>query len=154
VSVTCTAACRAEPGGSDVSERAPAGRRDDVRESCVKFLLLIYMNPTAWESLTQEERDAVLSGHADYQKMLTETGEMVVTHALGEPEKSSVVRVRDGMLSETDGPYVESKEYMAGYYLIECADQARANQIAGMMPDAKFNAVEVRPIVFSSGPGA
>jgi hypothetical protein len=120
----------------------------------MKYLLLIYLNPTTWESLTEEERNDVMTGHAEYQKILTETGEMVVTHALAEPAKSSTVRIRDGVVTETDGPYAESKEYMAGYYIVDCASHARANEVAAMMPDARFSVVEVRPIIFSAGPAA
>ena len=117
----------------------------------MKFLLLIYMNPAIWDSLTDEERNEVFAGHTEFQKTMLASGEMISTHALAEPARSTVVRVRDDAPPVTDGPYIEAKEYMAGYYVVECASHERANELAAMLPDARFNAIEVRPIVFSSG---
>lgn len=117
----------------------------------MKYLLTIYMNPTIFETLTDEDRNEVMSGHEAFIKAITESGEMISTHALADPKESAVVRVRDGVPAVTDGPYVEAKEYLAGYYLVECETKERAIELAAMIPDASFNAMEVRPIVFSAG---
>ncbi|MCT9932122.1 YciI family protein [Planotetraspora sp. A-T 1434] len=117
----------------------------------MKYLLLIYMNPAVWESLSEEERNEVFRGHDEFQKVIRDSGEMIGTQALADPSESATVRVRDGVPAVTDGPYIEAKEYLAGYYLVECGSKERAIELAGLVPDARFTAMEVRPIVFSAG---
>jgi len=118
----------------------------------VKYLLLIYFNPTTWDSLTEEEHQAVFSGHEQFIKTIRESGEMVGTEALASPSESSVVLVRDGVPVVTDGPYLEAKEFMAGYYVVDCESRERAIELAAMIPDAKFAAMEVRPIMHYDRP--
>jgi hypothetical protein len=115
--------------------------------SAMKYLLLIHFNPEVWETLTQADIDEVMAGHERFIKTITESGELVRTDALGQPAESAVVRVRAGTRTVTDGPYVEAKEFLAGFYLVECATRERAVELAAMIPDAKWNAIEVRPIV-------
>jgi hypothetical protein len=122
-----------------------------VRSNDVKYLLMIYMNPTTWESLSEEDRNEVIRGHEEFQRIINESGEMVSTHALAEPAQSATVQVRDGVPAVTDGPYVEAKEYLAGYYLVECNSRERAIELAALVPDARFTAMEVRPIIHSAG---
>jgi hypothetical protein len=113
----------------------------------MKYLLLIHMNPDVWATLTQADIDEVMTGHDQFIKGITESGELIRTDALGQPAESAVVRVRAGAQTVTDGPYVEAKEFLAGFYMVECASMERACELAGQIPDAKWNAIEVRPIV-------
>jgi hypothetical protein len=117
----------------------------------MKYLLMIHMNPTLFEALSQEERDAVFGGHDDLIKLMKETGEMVGFAALADPSQSKTVRVRDEAAVVTDGPYVEAKEFLAGYYVVECETVERATELAALIPDAKFLAIEVRPVMESGG---
>ena len=117
----------------------------------MKYLLLIHMNPTAFEALSPEAKEAVMSGHEAFQQPLRESGELLGFVALADPSNSKTVRVRDGQLSSTDGPYVEAKEFLAGYYAVECETEDRAVELAGMIPDARFNAIEVRPVMAEEG---
>ncbi|RSN22206.1 hypothetical protein DL990_37490 [Amycolatopsis sp. WAC 01416] len=120
----------------------------------MKYMIMITMNPTAWDALPEEERNEVVARIDPFMKELTESGELLGTQALGEPKESTVVRVRDGVPVVTDGPFAESKEYLAGFYLVECDSKERAIEIAGQIPDAHINAMEIRPVVFSSGDNA
>jgi hypothetical protein len=113
----------------------------------VKYLLMIYMNPTIFESLSEEDRNEVFRGHDEFIKAITESGEMVGTEALADPSNSAAVRVRDGVPAVTDGPYLEAKEYVAGYYLVDCESRERAIELAAQIPDAKYTAIEVRPLM-------
>lgn len=113
----------------------------------MKYLLMIYFNQATWDGLSEDQRQAVFSGHDKLGRTIRESGEFVDTAALGDPSQSSVVRTRDGVPAVTDGPYVESKEYLAGYYLVDCETRERANELAAMIPDAAFNAIEVRPLM-------
>ncbi|QUQ64923.1 YciI family protein [Kutzneria sp. CA-103260] len=117
----------------------------------MKYLLMIYMNDETWAGLSAAERDAVMAGHDEFQRITRETGELLNTHALGSPSTTAVVRVRDGEPVVTDGPFLEAKEYLAGYYLMDCESRERAVELAGMIPDARYSATEVWPVMFSSG---
>ena len=117
----------------------------------MKYLLMIYMNPTLFESLGEDERNAVMAGHDAFQPPLRESGELVAFAALADPSQSSTVTVRAGRTTVTDGPYVEAKEFLAGYYVVDCESAERAAELAALMPEAKFTGVEVRPVMESGG---
>jgi hypothetical protein len=131
----------AQPGGEDDEEYA------------MKFLLLMHMNPTVWESLTEEERNEVMIGHGAFMDTVTKSGEMILTQALADPSQSAVVRVRDGERLVTDGPYLEAKEYLGGSYLVDVENRERALELAAMIPDAKVPGlgIEVRRIMVDNG---
>ncbi|MFE0646175.1 YciI family protein [Streptomyces sp. NPDC058877] len=122
----------------------------------MKFLLIMHINPAIMEELTEAERQEIMEGHGEFMKTLRESGEMISTEALADPSQSSVVRVRDGVPVVTDGPYLEAKEFLGGYYLVDVADRDRALELAAMIPDARFNGlgIEVRQVIFSGGPTA
>ena len=119
----------------------------------MKFLLLMHMNPTVWEALTEDERNEVMTGHGEFMDTVTKSGEMILTQALADPSQSAVVRVRDGERLVTDGPYLEAKEYLGGYYLVDVENRERALELAAMIPDAKVPGmgIEVRQIMFDNG---
>ncbi|SHM54723.1 YciI family protein [Cryptosporangium aurantiacum] len=117
----------------------------------MKYLLLIHMNPTVFETLSEEEKNAVFAGHEAFTAELKETGEMLGFVALADPASSTTVRVRDGAVDATDGPYVEAKEFLAGYYAVDCETPERAVELAAKIPDASFNAIEVRPVMAEAG---
>jgi hypothetical protein len=119
----------------------------------VKFLLIMHMNPDVWNALTDEERNEVMTGHGAFIETVTKSGEMILTQALADPSQSAVVRVRGGQRVVTDGPYLESKEYLGGFYLVDCEDRERALELASMIPDAKVDGlgIEVRQIMFTDG---
>ena len=71
--------------------------------------------------------------------------------ALADPVNTWSIRVRNGVPATTDGPYVETKEHLAGYLLVDCESPERASEIAARIPDARFAAVEVHPIMDMSG---
>ncbi|MFJ8855480.1 YciI family protein [Streptomyces sp. NPDC102437] len=122
----------------------------------MKFLLIMHINPAIMEELTEAERQEIMEGHGEFMKTLRESGEMISTEALADPSQSSVVRVRDGVPVITDGPYLEAKEFLGGYYLVDVASRDRALELAAMIPDARFNGlgIEVRQVIFSGGPTA
>jgi hypothetical protein len=119
----------------------------------MKFLLIMHMNPVVWNALTDDERAEVGDGHRAFMDTITQSGEMIITQALADPSQSTVVRVRGGQPVVTDGPYLEAKEHLGGFYLIDCESKDRANELAAMIPDAKVDglAIEVRPVMFSDG---
>jgi hypothetical protein len=119
----------------------------------VKYLVSIFLNPANMAALTEAERDGITDGVGRFVDHLKSTGELVGSYALGAPEESAVVRVRGGVPAVTDGPFLESKEFLAGYYVVDVESRARALEIAGLVPDATLNAMEVRPIVHDAMDG-
>jgi hypothetical protein len=128
----------------------------------MKYLLLIYSNPENWEhpmflrtpeflAMSQDERDELARQAEALHKEITESGELVVGAALADPVNSRTVRVHEGVPAATDGPYLEAKEQLAGYFVVDCDSPERATEIAARFPDARFAAVEVRPIMDMSG---
>jgi hypothetical protein len=145
-----------------MSRRARRLRTDDERfplrepkpeETLVKYLVVLNINPDVLSALTEAEQQAVFSGHEKFLATVQESGEFHSTVALAEPAKSSVVKVRDGVPAVTDGPFVEAKEFLAGYYLLDCASRERAEELAAMIPDAGIEGlgVEVREVVHEVG---
>ena len=120
----------------------------------MKYMLIMQLNPAAFDALTDEQRNEIMDGHEAFMDTIKASGEMVETNALAEPAQSAVVRVRDGVPVVTDGPYLESKEFMGGYYVVDCATRERALELAALIPDAGVEGlgIEVRPIIFSTGP--
>ncbi|MEV4625966.1 YciI family protein [Micromonospora sp. NPDC049523] len=128
----------------------------------MKYLLLIYSNPENWEhplflrnpqflALPEAERDELTRQSEALKQEITESGEFIVGVALADVVNTRTVRVRDGVPATTDGPYIESKEQLAGYVVVDCESPQRAAEIAARMPDARFAAVEVHPIMDTSG---
>jgi hypothetical protein len=117
----------------------------------VKYILLIHVNPAALEALTDRERDELLRGHDAFHEATSESGELVDAVALADPTNTVTVRVRDGLQTATDGPYVESKEHLAGWYLVDCESRERAVELAASIPDARLSALEVRPVMTQGG---
>ncbi|HEV7763110.1 MAG TPA: YciI family protein [Acidimicrobiales bacterium] len=117
----------------------------------MKYLLMIHVNPTLLDALSEEDRQAVFDAHDEFGKITRESGEFVSSIALADPSNSTTVRVRDEAAAVTDGPYVESKEFLAGYYIVDCETVERAQELAALIPDAKFNAIEVRPVMNEAG---
>jgi hypothetical protein len=118
----------------------------------MRFLLIMHMNPGIWESLSEDQHNEVFQGHGDFMKLVSESGEMVETKAFADPSRTKTVRVRDGVTQAVDGPFVGGDSFVCGYYLVDVADEARAVELAGLIPDAKYTAVEVRPIIHEAGP--
>jgi hypothetical protein len=130
---------------------ARPGHRDRKDGDDVKYMLLIYQNPSAWESLPEDQRSAVMNAAGRIVEELTRSGELVGGEGLAHVSQTKTIRVRDGVPAVTDGPFVEAKEHLAGYCLIDCENLERAIEIATGWPDARYWAVELRPLMGAGG---
>ncbi|HEY8525567.1 MAG TPA: YciI family protein [Acidimicrobiales bacterium] len=110
-------------------------------------MLLIYNNPAIYEALPPEEREALFAEVDALMAELRKSGEWLGGEALADRSTAKTVRVRDGVPVVTDGPFIEAKEQFAGYAMIDCETEERAVQIAARWPDAKYFAMEVRPLM-------
>jgi hypothetical protein len=110
----------------------------------MQYALLIYTRPGAAEALGADEQEAV---HREYLDLKQVPG-MVGGAALHPVETATTVRVQDGHVLVTDGPFADTKEIFAGYYLLEADDLDQATEIAARIPAARLGgSVEIRPIV-------
>ncbi len=114
-------------------------------------MLLIYSNPANWAALPEAERNGLMAEYGTFTKDIVDSGEFVSGDPLAGIETATTVKVRDGVSDATDGPFVESKEHLAGYYVVDVKDLDRALALAARIPDARFGAVEVRPVLDMSG---
>jgi hypothetical protein len=117
----------------------------------VKYMLLIYDNPGTRELFFGPQGRALMAEVDDLVKELTESGELVGGEALADPSNTRTVRVRDDVPAITDGPLAEAKEHFAGYLVVDCDSLERATEIAARWPNARFTAMEVRPVMDPAG---
>jgi hypothetical protein len=110
----------------------------------MQYALLIYTRPEVTEALSPGEQAAV---HEEYMALRKESG-MTGGAALHPVETATTVRVQDEQLLVTDGPFADTKEIFAGFYLLEADDLDAATEIAARVPAARLGgAVEIRPVV-------
>ena len=109
----------------------------------MKYLCLVYSDEHLLHSLPDSPKDPEC--HA-YAGSLHESGRMIAGEALQPVATASTVRVRGGKTLVTDGPFAETKEQLAGFYLVEARDMNEALQIAAKIPPARVGSIEVRPV--------
>jgi hypothetical protein len=105
----------------------------------MKYLLLVYSEEKKLESVA--DRECFENG-----ELMKKAGYYLAAEALQPVKTASTVRVRSGSLSVTDGPFAETKEQLAGFYLVEARDLNEAIQLASKLPPARVGSIEVRPI--------
>ena len=112
----------------------------------MKYLLMIYGNREKWESMPPEAwRDAIARQDA-FNAHYHETGELLGSYGLADAARAKLVRRVGGLPAVTDGPYLETKEYLASFWLLDCESEERALQIAAEMPFADAEPVELWPV--------
>ncbi|MBB3527486.1 MULTISPECIES: YciI family protein [Rhizobium] len=112
----------------------------------MKYLCQVWFDGAILDAMTKEEKAELDANSLNYDKDLAESGNMIVAQALQQPKSAVTVRVRSGEMSVTDGPFVETKEALGGFILIEAKDLNDAIRIAAGIPLARLGAIEVRPI--------
>ena len=105
----------------------------------MKYLCLVYGEEKEIAAMTDDECMA-------YDQALRKGGRCLASEALQPVRTATTVRVRDGKMSVRDGPFAETKEFLAGFYLIDAADLNDAIQIASQIPPARVGTIEVRPV--------
>lgn len=114
----------------------------------MRFLLNVYIDSAAVSS--DAERD-IMREYAGFLAGVRDSGELIDGQVVADPSTSSVVRIRDGVATVADGPVVESPIQLAAYYLVDCEDRERAVELAASIPAARYEAVEVRPMMLNTG---
>ena len=109
----------------------------------MKYLCLVYCDEKTLHSLPDSPDDRECRG---YVETLRQSGHFVAGEALESVEAATTVRVRNGKVSVTDGPFAETKEQLAGFYLVEARDLNEAIRLASHIPPARVGSIEVRPV--------
>jgi len=119
----------------------------------MKYLLMIYGNQEKWDSIPADEFPKEIAKQDAFNRHYFSTGELLGAYGLGDKVVAKLVRRKDGAAALTDGPYLETKEYMASFYVIDVPTEERAYEIAAQMPWADQDPVEVWPILHEQAPG-
>jgi hypothetical protein len=117
----------------------------------VKYMLLIWDNADTRARFFGPEGTALGEEMAKLTAELTASGELVGGEALADPSQTRSIRGKDGVPVVTDGPLAEAKEHFGGYLIVDCDTPERATEIAARWPNARFAAMEVRPIMNTGG---
>ena len=105
----------------------------------MKYLCLVYLDEGRLEEIPDSDCIA-------FSETLRESGRSLAAEALQSVHAATTVRLRNGKLSVTDGPFAETKEQLAGFYLIDAKDLNEAIQLASKIPPARVGSIEVRPV--------
>ena len=112
----------------------------------MQYLLMLYANEAGWSNLTKEQQQQGVAAYVSYTEALKKAGVHVGSNRLQPISAATTVRVTDGKSQVLDGPYIDSKEQLGGYYLIDVPDLDSALSWAARCPGASHGTVEVRPV--------
>jgi hypothetical protein len=112
----------------------------------MKYLCLIYGDEGIWTTMAKDEGERIMKEYFDFTDDIKKSGHMLAGESLLPTSSATTVRVRNGKLGTTDGPFAETKEQLGGFYMIEAKDLNEAIRVAARIPGAKTGSIEVRPI--------
>ncbi len=112
----------------------------------MQYLLLIYANESKFRAMGSAELEAMSKEYGVYTQSIVKSGHLKGGERLRPTSEAQTVRVKDGKVVSTDGPFAETREQLAGYYLVEAKDMEEAKGLAARIPGAKVGSIEVRAI--------
>lgn len=116
----------------------------------MKYMLLIYGNDELWSSFSEDEMAAIIRETDAGLRELAASGELVGAYGVADQEMAKTVRSRAGEVTVSDGPYIEAKEYIGSFTIVDVESEARAYEIAAANPVARNMQIEVRPLMHES----
>lgn len=120
----------------------------------MKYMLLIYGNDEIWSSFTPQQFEELVRDTDAHNTALFASGELIGAYGVADDLNAKVVRSRDGATVVSDGPYMEAKECIGSFSIVDCDSLERALEIAANMPTARFSQVEVRPLMHEAATDA
>lgn len=117
-----------------------------MKKEIMKYLCMAYEEESKLDALSQSEWTALRAETLNYVEELKKGGYLIAAEPLQSVRTAATVRVRNGKISITDGPFAETKETLGGFFLIEAIDMNEAIQVASRWPSARLGSIEVRPI--------
>ncbi len=118
----------------------------------MKYLCLIYDDEKKMSTMSKTDGDAFMGEYFAFTEDIRKSGKYVAGEALQPVQTATTVRIRNGKISTTDGPFAETKEQLGGFYMIDAKDLNEALQIAARIPSAKTGSIEVRPVMTFHNP--
>ena len=113
----------------------------------MRYLCLIYSDEKRYRNMSPSEMETLMGEYFAFTDGIRKSGHYVAGEALQPVQTATTVRIRNGKISTTDGPFAETKEQLGGFYMIEARDLNDAIQVASKIPSARTGSVEVRPVV-------
>ena len=113
----------------------------------MRYVLLIYSNEEAATNMTEAERGTLMQGYATFTQEVQQRSLVVGGEPLQPISTATTVRVRGGNTLITDGPFAETKEQLAGFYVLNCKDLDEAIELAAKIPDVAYGSIEIRPVL-------
>ena len=117
----------------------------------MQYLLMLHSEEAGWDRMTDEQKQQGYAAYMAYSEALKKAGAFLGSNRLRPSANSTIVKVENGKPKVLDGPYVDSKEQIGGYYLIDVADLDAAISWAARCPAAGHGTVEVRPVWLMGG---
>ena len=117
-----------------------------MTDKIMKYLCLIYQDESIAQKLPKAEFEKIHGEYLALTDELKKSGRLLGNNRLQPTSTATTVRVRNGTVMTTDGPFAETKEQLGGYFLIEGRDLNETIQIAAKIPSARFGSIEVRPV--------
>jgi hypothetical protein len=112
----------------------------------MKFLFMIFHDENILDSMPEGEMQTLVDAALGYDDEIRRSGHYIVSNALQRARTARTIRVRGGKATVTDGPFVETKEQLGGFFLIEAKDIDEACEVASRFPPARLGTIEVRPV--------
>jgi len=112
----------------------------------MKFMFVIYHDEGVLDAMPEKERQALVDSAIEYAEEIRRSGHYLASDALQRTQTARTVRIRAGKASTTVGPFVETKEQLGGFFVIEAKDMDEACAIAARFPPARVAVIEVRPV--------
>jgi len=113
----------------------------------MQYLLLIYRNEAELSKMSPEDRQKMSAEYGTYTQSIVQSGHFKAGDGLQPTATATTVRVREGKILTTDGPFAETREQLGGYYLVEARDLDAAIALAAGIPGARDGSIEIRPVM-------
>ena len=113
----------------------------------MRYMLLIYASEADFSHMTSEERTTIMQGHSTFAQEAMQRGILMGGAPLQPTSTARTVRVRKGKTLVVDGPFAETKEQLAGTYILDCKNLDEAIELASKIPDALYGSIEIRPVL-------
>ena len=113
----------------------------------MKYACLVYVDASIMEGLSEKDSRKLVDDSIDFDWKVRNSGHLILAQPLQPPETAVTIRLRDGRMSSTDGPFAETKEHLGGFFLIEARDLNEAISLAMKSPMVGMGSIEVRPFL-------
>ncbi len=117
----------------------------------MRYICLSYLGPINWNTMSESDRKASMDEFFAYDAELRKSGHIVGGEGLQPAPNAATLRFENGKVLVTDGPYAETKEQIAGYFILEASDLNQAIQLMSKHPAVRGGAIEIRPLADASG---